>query len=94
MFLSKISEAIIIISFKALCDFISLNQHQKKALVIQLYEQGKTRRQIAEVAHMGFKDIADVIRKHTGEGGNLVDKTREIERYSRARVISARQTIS
>ena len=55
-------------------DFISLNQHQKKALVIQLYEQGKTRRQIAEVAHMGFKDIADVIRKHTGEDGNLVDK--------------------
>jgi len=55
-------------------DFSSLNQHQKKALVIQLYEQGKTRRQIAEVAHMGFKDIADVIRKHTGEDGNLVDK--------------------
>ena len=55
-------------------DFISLNQHQKKALVIQLYEQGKTRRQIAEVAHMGFKDKADVIRKHTGEDSNLVDK--------------------
>jgi hypothetical protein len=35
--------------------------------VIQLYEQGKTRRQIAEVAHMSFKDIADVIKKHTGE---------------------------
>ncbi len=42
-------------------DIASLNQHQKKALVIQLYEQGKTRRQIAEVVHMGFKDIADVI---------------------------------
>ena len=55
-------------------DFISLNPHQKKALVIQLYEQGKTRRQIAEVAHMGFKDIADVIRKHIGEDSNLVDK--------------------
>ena len=41
-------------------DIASLNQHQKKALVIQLYEQGKTRRQIAEVAHMSFKDIADV----------------------------------
>ena len=75
-------------------DFISLNQHQKKALVIQLYEQGKTRLQIAEVAHMGFKDIADVIRKHTDEDGNLDDKTREVERYSRARVISARQTFS
>jgi transposase len=48
-------------------NFVSLNQHQKKALVIQLYEQGKTRRQIAEVVHMGFKDIADVIKKHTGE---------------------------
>jgi hypothetical protein len=48
-------------------DFISLNQHQKKALVIQLYEQGKTRRQIAEVAHMSFKDIANVIKKHIGK---------------------------
>ena len=55
-------------------DFISLNQHQKKALVIQLYEQGKTRRQIAGIVHMSFKDIADAIRKHTGEDGDLVDK--------------------
>ena len=52
-------------------DFISLNQHQKKALVIQLYEQGKTRRQIAGLAHMGFKDIADVIKKHTGEDNSV-----------------------
>ena len=56
-------------------DFISLNQHQKKALVIQLYEQGKTRHQIAEVVHMGFKDIADVIRKHIDEDSNSVDKS-------------------
>jgi hypothetical protein len=55
-------------------DFTSLNQHQKKALVVQLYEQGKTRRQIAEVVHMGFKDIADVIKKHTGEDSDSVDK--------------------
>jgi hypothetical protein len=55
-------------------DFASLNQHQKKALVIQLYEQGKTRRQIAEIAHMSFKDIADVIKKHTGEDSTSVDK--------------------
>ena len=55
-------------------DFTSLNQHQKKALVDQLYEQGKTRRQIAEVVHMGFKDIADVIRKHTGEDSDSIDK--------------------
>ena len=59
-------------------DFISLNQHQKKALVIQLYEQGKTRRQIAEVAHMSFKDIADVIKKHTGEDSNSGDKSVDV----------------
>ena len=74
MFLSKIFEDILVITQGSMSDFISLNQHQKKALVIQLYEQGKTRRQIAEVAHMGFKDIADVIRKHTGGDSNLVDK--------------------
>ena len=43
--------------------------------MIQLYEQGKTRRQIAEVVHMGFKDIADVIKKHTSEDSDSVDKT-------------------
>jgi hypothetical protein len=48
-------------------DFISLNQHQKKALVIELYNQGKTRRQIAEIVRMSFKDIVDVINEYVGE---------------------------
>ena len=34
--------------------------------VIQPYEQGKTRRQIAEVAHMSLKDTSLLIKKHTG----------------------------
>ncbi len=55
-------------------NFVPLTRHQKKALIIELYNQGKTRRQIAEVAHMGFKDIAYVIKKHTGEDGDSVDK--------------------
>jgi transposase len=55
-------------------DCITLNRFQKRALVIGLYQQGKTIRQIAEVVHMGFKDIADVIRKHTGEDSVSVDK--------------------
>jgi hypothetical protein len=41
-------------------NFVPLNRNQKKELVIQLYEQGKTRRQIAEIVHMSFKDIADL----------------------------------
>jgi transposase len=44
-----------------------LNKHQKKALVIEYYKQGKTRRQIAETVHMSFKDIADIINKYTGD---------------------------
>jgi transposase len=48
-------------------NFVSLNRHQKKALVIELYKQGKTRRQIAETVHMSFKDIADIINEYTGE---------------------------
>ena len=54
MFLNKIFEDIPVIT-QSMSDFIPLNQHQKKALVIQLYNQGKTRRQIAEVVHMGSK---------------------------------------
>ena len=46
-------------------DIVLLNKHQKKALVIELYKQGKTRRQIAEVVHMSFKDIADLINEYT-----------------------------
>jgi transposase len=46
---------------------VVLNKDQKKALVIELYKQGKTRRQIAETVHMSFKDIADVINEYTGE---------------------------
>jgi transposase len=48
-------------------EFVLLNKHQKKALVIELYKQGKTRRQIAETVHMSFKDIADIINEYTGE---------------------------
>jgi hypothetical protein len=46
---------------------VVLNKDQKKALVIELYKQCKTRRQIAETVHMSFKDIADVINEYTGE---------------------------
>jgi hypothetical protein len=48
-------------------DIALLNRHQKKTLVIELYNQGKTRRQIAEIVHMSFKDIADVINEYVGD---------------------------
>jgi hypothetical protein len=55
-------------------EIVLLNKYQKKTLVIELYKQGKTRRQIAEIAHMSFKDIANVIKKHTGEEDDSADK--------------------
>jgi hypothetical protein len=53
MFLNKIFEDILVINPSSMLDFISLNPHQKKALVIELYNQGKTRRQIAETVLNG-----------------------------------------
>lgn len=41
MFLNKISEAIIVIHSKLMSDLASLDQHQKKAHVIELYNQGE-----------------------------------------------------
>ena len=72
MFLNKISEDILVIT-PIYVKFQSLNKHQKKALVIEFYNQGKTRRQIAEVVHMSFKDIADII-KNTLAKTNQVNK--------------------
>ena len=60
-------------------DIVLLNKHQKKALVIEFYKQGKTRRQIAETVHMSFNDIADIINEYTGE-----DKQPEKSKDSRA----------
>jgi cytidylate kinase len=54
-------------------NYTALNKFQKQALVIELHNQGRTIRQIAEVVHMGFKDIADLIKKHSGEMDNSVD---------------------
>jgi transposase len=48
-------------------EIVLLNKHQKKALVIELYKQGKTRRQITKIVHMSFKGIADIINGYTGE---------------------------
>jgi hypothetical protein len=48
-------------------EIVLLNKHQKKLFVIELYKQGKTRRQIAETVHMSFKDIANIINEFTGE---------------------------
>jgi hypothetical protein len=60
-------------------NFVPLNRHQKKALMIELYKQGKTRRQIAETVHMSFKDIADTINEYIGE--NKPEKSKDARAF-------------
>jgi hypothetical protein len=63
-------------------NLVPLNKHQKKALVIELYEQGKTRRQIAETAHMSFKDIANIINEYTGEDKQIkLEKSKDAQAF-------------
>ena len=46
---------------------VILTRKEKEGLVIQLASQGKTTRQIAQVAHISLKDIGTIIRRFTGE---------------------------
>jgi len=43
-----------------------MNIEEKKNLVIQLHQEGKTQREIAQVAHMSVRDISKIIRKFEG----------------------------
>lgn len=56
-----------------------LNRQDKEHLVIELYRQGKTIREIASVAHLSFSDIGSIIRKIDGRD----DITKDIKNKSR-----------
>jgi hypothetical protein len=56
-----------------------LNRQDKQHLVIELYRQGKTIREIASVAHLSFSDIGSIIRKIDGRD----DVTKDIKNKSR-----------
>lgn len=43
-----------------------MNLEEKKNLVIQLHKEGKTQREIAQVAHMSVRDISKIIKKVDG----------------------------
>ena len=46
------------------------NRTEKHERVIQLYQQGKTIREIAQEVHMSFADIGSIIRKARGLQGD------------------------
>src|SRR3954469_17496545 len=49
---------------------MTLNRTEKEQRVIELYQQGKTVREIAQEVHMSFGDIGSIIRKVTGPEEN------------------------
>jgi DNA-binding CsgD family transcriptional regulator len=46
-----------------LASLLDMNREEREEYVIRLYKEGKTVRQIAEVAHMSFLDIGSIINK-------------------------------
>ena len=63
-----------------------LTRIQKEKRVIELREQGKTIREIAEDVHTSFAAINSIIKKHTGEDKDkektLSKDTQAIKLYS------------
>ena len=54
---------IIITEFQVSAIDNNMNLEEKKNLVIQLHQEGKTQREIAQAAHMSIRDISKIIRK-------------------------------
>jgi hypothetical protein len=45
----------------------NMTRDQKEQYVLELYQQGKTIRQIAQLTHMSFRDIGTITKKHKKE---------------------------
>jgi transcriptional regulator len=46
-----------------LASLLDMNRSEKEQYVIQLYKEGKTVREIAELVHMSFRDIGSITKK-------------------------------
>ena len=56
-----------------------LSKIEKEELVVKLYQESKTIRQIAEIAHMSFGDIGKIIKRIDGQDidTSLSNKSKE-----------------
>jgi hypothetical protein len=61
-----------------------LNRRDKEQLVIELYSQGKTIREIAATAHLSFSEIGSIIRKIDGrESEDEIAGNKDVKNKSR-----------
>ena len=61
-----------------------LTRKEKEGLVIKLAEEGKTAKDIAQVAHVSLKDIGTIIRTYTGENEESPYREKGLSTCSRA----------
>jgi hypothetical protein len=59
-----------------------LNRYDKEQLVVKMYQDGKTMREIASAVHMSFSDIGKIIKRINGRtendnSSNLSNKSKE-----------------
>src|SRR6476659_2514179 len=54
-----------------------LTREEKEKLVLDLYNEGKSTREIAEIAHMSFRDIGFIIDKKEKEQESKEEQTRQ-----------------
>jgi DNA-binding CsgD family transcriptional regulator len=60
---------------------VLLNKQKREQLVIKMYHQGKTMREIAQIAHMSFTDIKKTIQKIDG----LKDENENIDMKNKSK---------
>jgi hypothetical protein len=61
-----------------------LTRQEKKKLVIDLYNQGKTIRDIAKELRMSFRDIGAILRKASGEDEEIQDEKHSLSPSTKA----------
>ena len=62
-----------------------MNLEEKKNLVIQLHKEGKTQREIAQIAHMSVRDISIIIRKLEGIPEDKSVETKALDLFYQGR---------
>jgi DNA invertase Pin-like site-specific DNA recombinase len=66
-----------------------LNKQEKKELVIKLANEGKTAREIAQLAHVSLRDIGEIIRKAVGDDESSGNDEHKQDRKSKNKTIYA-----
>jgi hypothetical protein len=63
---------------------VVLNKKEKEQLVIEMHQQGRTIREIAQRVHISFKDIGTIIRKIDGQQDNNANSCSNKSKATRA----------